>query len=57
MIPIIIYIIIVAIDLVKAGYNHGKERTGKNNAYIDIASIILLTILLYYGGFFDALLN
>jgi len=57
MIPQLIYIALV---LVSFGINlaeHGKPRTGKYNAWISFFSLIIAMTILYYGGFFNPLLN
>lgn len=51
----IIFIAILLLDLVVAGYKHNKPKEGNYNMFADIFNIALITVLLYWGGFFDVL--
>lgn len=57
MAPQIIYIVIIIINLINAGYRHGKPKEGTNNLWIDLTSIAIAIALLTWGGFFDVLFN
>lgn len=57
MIPQLIYLAILFIGVGNSIAKHGKEETKKVNAkYAIVANFIILS-LLYFGGFFDTLLD
>jgi len=47
MIPQFIYIGLVLIALVSAGYKHNKPKEGKHNMYTDIITMAIMIGLLY----------
>jgi hypothetical protein len=55
MAPQIIYIILVLCNLVIAGYQHGEDKTGEHNMWINIIALAIMVALNYWGGFFDPL--
>jgi hypothetical protein len=57
MAPQIIYICLILLNLVLFGYRHGKEKTGKYNMFVDLIALILMTGLVYWGGFFNPLFH
>lgn len=58
MIPQIIILSLMAIWLLLAAHQHGKENLEKKyNFWIYFSRTIFLFILLYWGHFFDGLFN
>jgi hypothetical protein len=55
MIPQLIWIALALVNLILIGYKHGKEKTGKHNAYVDLITMFLSIWLLFAGGFFEPL--
>lgn len=53
MIPQFIHIGMNLIGLFIILKSHGKPRTGRVNAWNQVPAIILVQLLLYYGGFYD----
>jgi len=57
MVPQIIYVGMLLIDLIIIGNRHGKEKKGKYNIWADLITLGLGAGLLYWGGFFDKLIQ
>jgi hypothetical protein len=57
MIPQIILICLYLFGLFKSAHVHGKEKSGKNNFFIDFITVLLMFALLYWGGFFNPILS
>lgn len=55
MTPQIIYIALILINIYFAGLYHDKPKEGNHDAFITILRMILMTSLLFWGGFFDKL--
>lgn len=55
MIPQLLYIALAFLSLGISLSEHGKPKTGKNNAWITVISVLLGAVLVYCGGFFDPL--
>ena len=55
MIPQIIYICMFFTALIMSGYNHGKEKKGTHNLFVDLVTIAISVGILIWGGFFDSL--
>ena len=57
MLPQIIYLILMGLGLGVSLSDHGKDKTGKHNFFVKFFATMLGLALLYWGGFFDILLN
>ena len=53
----IVYLVLLVFTLCDAAYRHGKPRTGRRNFIIDFIALFLQFILMYWGGFFDVIIN
>ncbi len=49
----LIYIIFVIIELMLGSYMHGKPKQGYHNVFFRVFDIIIITTVIYCGGFFD----
>jgi len=56
MVPQIIYLSLVFIGLLLVANQHGKERTPHNFWNTLVATVITIS-LMYWGGFFDAMIK
>ena len=50
--PQIIYLLITVYSLILSGYKHGKPKKGNNNAVVDVISLLIGYVILFWGGFF-----
>ena len=57
MTPQIIYLLLVLAGLLVRAHEHGNLRKGKHNFWISLISLSLSMYILYWGGFFDVILN
>ena len=57
MIPQILLIILLTMGLTIDLVKHGEKKEKKYNAWITLISTVILTLLLYWGGFWKSLLN
>ena len=56
--PQILILILWAISLGGNIYKHGEERSdNKYNAWASLLAIIIYSIILYFGGFWNPLFN
>jgi hypothetical protein len=53
MLPQIIFIVIVAIELLYVSYMHGKLNSEKYNIFTYLLSACITFALLFKGGFFN----
>ena len=51
--PQIVWIVLVAINLVSEAEKHGKPKTGKHNFLISVTGAALAVGILYWGGFWS----
>ncbi len=56
MIPQLLYIMLCILGLGVHMANHGEERVKNYNGWTQLISIIIIWVLLYYGGFWDGLI-
>ena len=56
MVPQIIYLSLVFMGLLIGAHQHGKERT-PHNFWITLVATGITLFLLYWGGFFDAMIK
>ena len=56
MIPQLIYLALAFLGVGIAISEHGKPKKGNNNAWVTFTAFVTTVILLYYGGFFNAML-
>lgn len=56
MIPQIILFVIICLNLGIALGKHGKEK-GKFNFWLSLLDSLFILWLLYWGGFFDKIMN
>ncbi len=50
--PQILWLVIQALGLGLALKEHGSYKTGKNNFWISLSSVIVTALILWWGGFF-----
>lgn len=53
MIPQIIYICLTMIALGKEFAKHGQPKTGNYDGWSSIIAVIVISLVLYWGGFYD----
>ena len=57
MTPQIIYILLISVSLLLNANLHGKSKEGKHNFWIHLIATVTTSFLLYWGGFFDNIIN
>ncbi|WP_159452557.1 hypothetical protein [Pedobacter nyackensis] len=57
MIPQLIWFALAFIGLGINIVQHGKPKTGKHDAWTQVCALVIGAVILYYGGFFNPLLN
>ena len=57
MAPQIIYLFLSLCVLLIGANEHGKEKTGKHNFWINLISVIIYLSILICGGFFDVFIH
>jgi LPXTG-motif cell wall-anchored protein len=55
MIPQLILIVLWSLNLGLMINDHGKPKTGNQNAWVTVVAIIVTGTILYFGGFFNPL--
>lgn len=55
MIPQFIYLLLLLVGLCLSANRHGREK--KENFWTDVISTVVIQALLYWGGFFDPIIN
>ena len=53
MIPQVIYVLLALVNLFLVAYLHGKPKTVTWNFWSGFITTILMSALLYWGGFFN----
>ncbi len=52
-IPQLIYLGFAVYAVVSDAINHGKPKTGKQNVWTTIVAVLIVIVLLSWGGFFS----
>lgn len=53
----IVYLVLFIFSLCNSAHRHGKPKSGRESFVIDFISLILQFMLMYWGGFFDVIIN